>query len=200
MDTAILREIHRYWFGELKSPEDFPKDKTASWFTPSDAVDREIRDRFGKFIPEAAKVDWRAARLAAEEAVALVVLLDQFPRNMFRASAESFAYDPKARDISRQLIAGGLGRFYFIERVAIGIPFEHSEDVADQDYGQMLYGELAVIAPEPVREFCRVLLDYGAKHREIIRKFGRFPHRNALLGRESTPEELAFLAEMGRGY
>src|SRR5262249_38169651 len=115
LDRTVLREIHRFWFGDLRSPTDIDKDRTAVWYKQSDATDREIGGRFGPFIPEAAATAWDVAALSREEAVALVVLLDQFPRNLFRQSGEAFAYDAKARAIARALIATGLDRFFFVE-------------------------------------------------------------------------------------
>jgi uncharacterized protein (DUF924 family) len=200
VDHRILRDIHAYWFGDLKSPDDFPKEKSEIWFKQSDATDSYIRDTFGGYLPEAAKERWDLANLSHEEAIALVVLLDQFPRNIFRTSGEAFAYDATARDIARRLIASGTERFYCVERAFLFLPLEHSEDVADQDRSVLFYAELAVTAPEGLVDYLRSNLDFATKHRDLIRKFGRFPHRNALLGRKSTPEEEAFLKEHGRGY
>jgi uncharacterized protein (DUF924 family) len=200
LHRSILADIHRFWFGKLTAPDDFPKDRTDVWFNQSDETDRTIRERFGAFIPEAAAMAWDIGSLSREEGVALFVLFDQFPRNIFRGSGAAFAYDARAREITRALIATGLDRFFWIERVAMALPFEHSEDIADQDYALMFCGGLAVHAPEDFRAFCRDQLDYASKHRDIIRKFGRFPHRNAVLDRESTPEEAAFLADKGRGF
>jgi uncharacterized protein (DUF924 family) len=200
LDRTVLREIHRFWFGDLGSPTDLDKDRTAIWYEQSDETDREISERFGRLIPEAATAAWDVAGLSREEGIALVVLLDQFPRNLFRQSREAFAYDAKARAIARALIATGIDRFFFVERVALVLPFEHSEDVADQDYAVMLAAELAVAAPESLRELCRSTLDYATRHRDIIRRFGRFPHRNALLGRASTAAEAAFTETAGRGF
>jgi uncharacterized protein (DUF924 family) len=200
MDTAILRDIHRYWFGDLHSPDDFPKAKSEIWFRQSDATDDYIRETFGRYIPEAAREQWDLALLSREEQVALVVLLDQFPRNIFRNSGEAFAYDARAREIARALIAGGWNGFYWIERTFLCTPFEHSEDIAEQDYSVLHAAGLAVSAPAALTGYFRDILDYATKHRDLIRKFGRFPHRNAVLGRPSTPEEEAFLKEHGRGY
>jgi len=200
LDRSFLREVHRFWFGELSSPGDLNQDRTAIWYEQSDETDREIGKRFGRLIPEAATAAWDVAGLSREEGIALVVLLDQFPRNLFRRSGEAFAHDAKARAIARALIATGSERFFFVERVALVLPFEHSEDVADQDYGVMLAAELAVAAPENLRELCRSTLDYATRHRDIIRRFGRFPHRNALLGRASTAAEAAFTETAGRGF
>ena len=199
MDKKILGDIYRYWFGSLSGADDFPKEKSEIWFKQSDATDSFIRDSFGAFIPEAAKVEWNLAELTREEQIALVVLFDQFPRNIFRTSGEAFAYDAKARDLARRLI-DGRRRFHRVERSFLFLPFEHSEDSADQDFSVLLFAEEAVSAPESWIEHSRDYLDYATRHRDLIRKFGRFPHRNAVLGRPSTPEEEAFLNEHGRGY
>jgi uncharacterized protein (DUF924 family) len=199
MDKAILLDIHRYWFGELKLPNDFRKETGKLWFRPSEETDRYICETYGRFIPEAATVNWDLGGLTREEGIGLLVLLDQFPRNIFRDSSEAFAQDPRAREIARGLIAGGIDRFFLIERTALALVFQHHEDVSDQDYSLLLAAELAVNGPDSMREFHRILLDKACKHRDLIRRFGRYPHRNAVLGRPSTPEEAAFLKEHGRG-
>ena len=138
--------------------------------------------------------------LSRAERIALVVLFDQFPRNIFRSSGEAFAYDAKAREIARALIRTGIETFFWVERVALVLPFEHSEDMADQDYAVLL---AARACGRRAREPSRLLphpADYATWHRDIIRKFGRFPHRNAVLGRNRPPRRAAFLAEKGRGY
>jgi uncharacterized protein (DUF924 family) len=200
MDTKILGDIYRYWFGELKSPADFSRERVQMWMRQSDATDREVRESYGRFIPEAAKADWEIESLSRQEGVALVVLLDQFPRNIFRSSGEAFAYDPIARDFTRRLIARGFACFFYVERFLLSLPFQHHEDMADQDYAVMLAAGTAVNGPDSMRDFHRGVLDFAIKHRELIRRFGRYPHRNAMLGRPSTLEEEAFLKEHGRGF
>jgi uncharacterized protein (DUF924 family) len=200
MDRQILCDIHAYWFGDLKSADDFPAEKSKIWFERSDATDEHIRATFGGFIDEAAAADWRLDDLDRREQIALVVLLDQFPRNIFRDSGRSFAHDAIARTIARKLLAGGRENFFWIERQFLYLPFEHSEGMADQNLSTFLFAELAVEAPASLRDYFSNILDFATRHRDIIRKFGRFPHRNALLGRQSTPEEAAFFAEHGRGY
>lgn len=197
--TPVLRDIHRYWFGELASPTDQNPEKAAIWFRQSDDTDAHIRKTFGPFLQGAAAIDWDLGALSREEQVGLIVLLDQFPRNIFRTTGEAFAYDAMARAVARKLLAGGLDRFWLYEQNFVCLPFEHSEDVADQDLSVMLYAKMAVEAPEAWQANKREVTDYATKHRDIIRKFGRFPHRNAMLGRESTPEEVEFL-KGGRGY
>ena len=196
----FLRDIHRYWFGELNSPHDFRKDTDQLWFDQSEETDRHIRETYGHFIPEAAAIDWNLCSLTREEDIALIVLLDQFPRNVFRNSREAFATDAKALEIARGLIAGGIDRFFPIERDALALVFQHHEGVAEQDYSVSLTAELAVNGPECMREFHRTALDFATKHRDIIRRFGRYPHRNALLGRPSSPAEVSFLNRHERGF
>jgi uncharacterized protein (DUF924 family) len=191
----VLAEIHRYWFGALPSKTYLPVDRKDMWFKQSDATDVHIRDHFGAAIPEATPVEWDVAALPKEEQIALVVLLDQFPRNLHRGSADAFARDVKARTIAAQLIKRGKDRFTLIEQLFLAIPFEHSEDIADQDYAIWLMSGIAVEAAESFPDYARWALDSFIVHRDIIRRFGRFPYRNKALGRESTAEEAAFLAE-----
>jgi uncharacterized protein (DUF924 family) len=200
VDTEILKEIHDFWFGPLTGPLDYPKDKSHLWFKKSDETDETIRATFGAHIAEAAMAEWDLDQLTREQQVGLVILLDQFPRNIFRTSAESFAYDAAARSIARRLLERDRQRFFMIERAFLCLPFEHSEDIDDQDYSVFLSAEAALAAPEGLKKTFRNFLDYATRHRDLIVKFGRFPHRNQLLGRQSTPEEEAFLEEHGRGF
>lgn len=195
----VLRDIHRYWFGDLKAPTEKNPEKAKIWFRQSEETDTHIRETYGPYIARAAAIDWDLDALSREEQVALVVLLDQFPRNIYRTSGEAFAYDAKAQAIAGKLIAGGLDRFFLHEQTFVCVPFEHSEDIADQDYAVLLFARMAVHAPADWKDDRREGLDYATKHRDIIRKFRRFPHRNAMLGRDSSLEELEFL-KGGRGY
>ena len=153
------------------------------WFTRDDAFDAEIRDKFlGTYEAAAAGqlADWEAT---AEGALALVIVLDQFPRNMFRGDKRCFAADPLARAAANRALKCG----YELdvpeqERGFFFLPFMHSEDMADQERCVALY-----------REAEDENLKYAIEHADIIRRFGRFPHRNALLGRATTPEEQAYL-------
>jgi uncharacterized protein (DUF924 family) len=153
------------------------------WFTKDTAFDDEIRRRFLATYEAAA-----ARRLAwddtAEGALALLIVLDQFPRNMFRGSARAFAADPLAREVTTQAIARGFDRAVVVsERSFFYLPFEHSETLADQE---------RCIALNRASGDADAL-KWAEEHADIIRRFGRFPHRNAVLGRTTTPEEQAFL-------
>jgi uncharacterized protein (DUF924 family) len=200
MNPTSLDEVHEFWFGEIEDPEAPPDNRQELWFRQSDATDRTIRDRFGTAITSAAYTDWDLDALTREQQVGLVVLFDQFPRNIHRHSAGAFAHDERAREIAGDLISGGIERFLLIERNFLILPFSHSETIADQDYATMLCAAEAVSAPSSFIAYARVGLDFATKHRDVIRKFGRFPHRNAMLGRKSTAEEEAFLKEHGRGF
>ena len=200
MVKKVLTDIHRYWFGELNSPTDkVTQERIDMWFKPTKEIDDHIRDAFGRYLEAAKATEWDVDNLARMEQIGLVILLDQFPRQIHRESGDAFAYDEKALSIARRLLAAGLERFWPAERTFVVLPFEHSEDAADQDYAVLLFAAEAVSAPDHLKEGRRNQLDYATKHRDIIRKFGRFPHRNAVLGRESTAEEVEFL-KGGRGF
>jgi len=157
------------------------------WFEKDDAFDDEIRRRFLATYEAAAAgklTDWEAT---AQGALALLILLDQFPRNMFRGQARAFAADPLARAITSRAILNGFDGAFPDLRSFFYLPFEHSEDLADQERGITLY-KAAGDADN---------LKWAVIHADIIRRFGRFPHRNAVLGRISTPEEHKFLDDDG---
>jgi len=122
--------------------------------------------------------------------LALIILLDQFSRNLHRGSPEAFAADSKARALARRAVAEGIDRqLEWLERLFIYLPFEHSEDLADQDESVRLFENLRIALGDLAAE-------QAFRHRDIIRRYGRFPYRNVALGRESTPEEQAFLARL----
>jgi uncharacterized protein (DUF924 family) len=154
------------------------------WFEPDANFDAEIRQRFAAIYKDAA-----AGRLSAwedwpEGALAYLIVVDQFPRNMFRHSARSFATDPLARSVARMAIARGFDQQVSMPlRQFFYLPFEHSEELADQ--------ELAVALMEKTGD--ADLVKWAKLHMDIIRRFGRFPHRNAVVERTTTPEEQSFL-------
>jgi uncharacterized protein (DUF924 family) len=126
--------------------------------------------------------------------LAVILLLDQFSRNLHRGSPEAYAGDPKARELARRAVKLGFDRQVgWVERVFFYLPFEHSEDLADQDEGIGLYETLRIGLGDGPPE-------YMHRHRDVIRRYGRFPHRNAALGRENTADELAYLAQPGAGF
>lgn len=185
----LERRIHEFWFGAPESPEHGRKRE--AWFKADDAFDAEIRAQFLDDFEAAVRGDLDTMADQANGALALIILLDQFPRNMFRGSARAFAADPKALSIAEATVARGLDQALTdIERTFVYLPYEHSERLEDQDRSIALYEALGDAES----------LDYAVQHRVIIERFGRFPHRNAVLGRESTPEEEAFLQQPGSSF
>ena len=157
------------------------------WFEKDTAFDEEIRRRFLPVHEAAAAGKLAAWEESAEGTLALLILLDQFPRNMFRGSARAFATDAQARAITAGALLKGFDGTIPDMRSFFYLPFEHSEDLADQERGVALY-KAAGDADG---------LKWAELHADIIRRFGRFPHRNAILGRATTPEEQAFLDSGG---
>jgi len=186
-------EVLDFWFGAPGSAEH--GRKRALWFTKSEATDEAIRSRFGAAIDAALRGElshWASG--SARDALALIVLLDQFTRNIFRDTARAFAGDKMALSVAKSMVASGQDRQLLpVERCFAYLPFEHSENLVDQHESLRLFGELAE-AGHPD------LLVWAQKHHEIIVRFGRYPHRNAQLGRESTAEETEFLKQPGSGF
>ncbi len=159
-----------------------------AWFARDDAFDDEIRIRFEAVHMAASRGDYADWTETAESALALILLFDQFPRNLYRGSPHAFATDGLARAVARGAVAAGHDQTIEDElRAFFYLPFEHSEDPADQDRA------VALMTPLSDESYLR----YARIHRDIIARFGRFPHRNIAMGRESTAEELTFLAEGG---
>jgi uncharacterized protein (DUF924 family) len=179
-----------FWFAD--GPDSF----RAAWFMKDDAFDAACRDGFGALVVPArdgALDGWAAT---PDGALALLLLLDQFPRNLFRGRAEAFASDDRARAIARgAVLRDGFDRALApAQRIFLYLPFEHGEALADQDLSVALFEGLR---DHPSHANQQGTIDYAWRHRAVIQRFGRFPHRNAALGRESTAEEAAWLAAGG---
>ncbi|MEX0589820.1 MAG: DUF924 family protein [Xanthobacteraceae bacterium] len=158
------------------------------WFEASDDFDKELRERFLATYEAAAAGKLASWEDTPEGALALLLLLDQFPRNMFRKTPRAFATDAKAREVARRALARGFDENFKQElRSFFCLPFMHSEDLADQEYCLARYRAMG--DPEGIK--------YAEIHRDAISRFGRFPHRNEILGRSSTPEEIVYLESGG---
>ncbi|MEZ5853669.1 MAG: DUF924 family protein [Hyphomicrobiaceae bacterium] len=177
-----VADVLQFWLHET------PRE---AWFKSTPEQDRAIAERFGGLHAELHDRPPDPDELDAETALATLIVLDQFSRNMFRGTPKAFASDATARAIATAAVDAGLDRQLPPEaRIFLYLPFEHSEDIADQDRSVALFASLGLAKYEP----------YAKSHRDIIARFGRFPHRNAILGRPSTPEELAFLREPGSAF
>jgi uncharacterized protein (DUF924 family) len=183
------REVLEFWFG----PE--PHRPRGEWFRKDAAFDASIRERFGDDVGAALAGAFGEWCTTPRGALARVILLDQFTRNMFRDTPRAFAGDAAALATSIDAVAQGFDRALdFYERWFLYMPFEHSEDRAMQERSLALFGALAEEMDDPGP------LEWAEKHAAVIERFGRYPHRNAILGRESTPAEIAFLKEPGSGF
>ena len=191
------QEILDFWFG---SPSDTGHAQPRTmWFRKDEAFDAQIVQRFGATL-EGALVggidDWIAPPLQALPALARVLVLDQFTRNAFRGTARAFAGDEMALQGARALVASGLDReLGGVQRQFIYLPFEHSEDLAHQRTAVQLFIQLEREEPALAG-----LAEWAQKHLDIVARFGRFPHRNAALGRASSAEEIDFLKQPGSGF
>jgi len=165
----------------------------AAWFKRDAAFDAECA-RFADALRVARSGGLDHWAETARGMLALIVLLDQFSRNLHRGSPETYAADAQARALARDAVARGFDRaLHPVERCFIYLPFEHSETLADQDESVRLFETMRLALGDST-------VEYAYRHRDIIRRFGRFPHRNAVLGRESTAEELRYLAQPGAGF
>ena len=190
--TRDAETLLAFWFAE--GPDNF-RD---AWFKKDESFDASCREGFGSLVlpaREGALDGWAAT---PKGALALMLLLDQFPRNLFRGSAEAFAADAHARTMARQaVLRDGFDRQLTpVERVFLYLPFEHGEAPSDQDLSVTLFEGLRDI---PTMRAPGGGIDYAWRHRAVVARFGRFPHRNAALGRTNTPEELAWL-DAGGGF
>jgi uncharacterized protein (DUF924 family) len=184
--ATLVRTILDFWFGARGSPES--GTLRPIWFEVNETFDEEIRKRFEKDVLDAGRGALDGLSSTAEGVLTLVILLDQFPRNMFRGSPRAFAFDPKARAVARLATGMGLDKLLSpVERMFLYLPFEHSEDLDDQIRSVALFKTLPAV---PWRD---EVVDYAVRHHDMIVRFGRFPYRNAVLGRTSTAAELAFL-------
>jgi uncharacterized protein (DUF924 family) len=188
-------EIQAFWFGELNEAGLCAVDRNALWFTASPETDKRCRDRFGPLVEQAIAGDLRSWEEANPGLIALILLLDQFTRNIYRGTAQAFAGDSRALALAQHTIeTGHHQRLPAIHQVFLYLPLEHSEDLDVQEECVTLFEGLAAITGnEQITSFNR----YAVAHRDVIAQFGRFPHRNAVLGRESTEAELTYLATHG---
>ncbi|MCI0993052.1 DUF924 domain-containing protein [Pseudomonas corrugata] len=188
-----------WWFGSADTPNEIAADKNSLWFGKHH--DRQARERFGDLVDQALAgglTDW-AQR--PEGWLALVVLLDQFPRMIFRDTPKAFSGDLRAQALVAQGLAAGFDRqLKPIQRVFIYLVLEHCENLAVQNEAVSRFIDLVRELPEADRAVFESNLDYAERHQKIIARFGRFPHRNAVLGRASTAEEVEFLKGPGSKF
>jgi uncharacterized protein (DUF924 family) len=178
-----------FWFGPTN-------EQRAEWFRKDERFDARIGERFGPLVEQALAGGLDAWAAQADSALAQILLLDQFTRNIYRDTARAFAGDALALAAAQAMVAGGQDApLPPLRRVFVYLPFEHAENSAMQQKSLQLFAALSA-ADASLAEF----EDYARRHAAVIERFGRFPHRNALLGRASTAQEIAYLAQPGSGF
>lgn len=183
-------QVLAFWFGD--GPEDVPRKV---WFAKDDEFDRVCRERFAASHAAASAGELDHWQDTPAGALALIVLLDQLSRNIHRGTAAAFAQDARALAVARSAVERGFDRQLTpLRRMFVYLPFEHSEDRADQARSVALFESLRG------NPWLDEAIDYAHRHQAVIDRFGRFPHRNAILGRESTAAELEYLATPGSGF
>lgn len=190
---SLTQDVLDFWFGAPGTPEHGATRDV--WFRKDPAFDAVIAARFGEAVGIALAGGYGGWCATASGALARVLLLDQFTRNMFRDTPRAFAGDARALATAQDAVVRNLDRELDpYGRWFLYMPFEHAEDVAMQHRSLELFGALSTEMGDPA------LLEWARKHAEVIFRFGRYPHRNAILGRASTPEETAFLAQPGSRF
>jgi len=199
--SAPWQPLLEWWFGSAETPAAMVADKGRLWFGKRDSQDLEARRRFGVQVEQALAGGWVEWTQCPEGWLAVVILLDQLPRMIFRETPRAFSGDARAQALVAQGIAADFDRrLSAMQRVFIYLVLEHCENLAVQNEAVSRYAALQREQPEADRAVFADHLDYAERHHRIIARFGRFPHRNAILGRESTAEEVAFLREPGSGF
>ena len=194
--------ILKFWFAQ--SPSASNNHYRKAWFIKDSNFDRQVREHFLTDVEKAAAGEYDAWAINPQQtpnsAVALLLLLDQFPRNLYRGSAKSFATDPQALRVAQTLVETGVDKTLPpAYRFFVYLPYEHSEVLAHQNRCVELMQQLNADVPH-LDDGLKGGLDYAIRHRDVIEQFGRFPHRNEILGRQSTPAEIAFLQQPGSRF
>jgi uncharacterized protein (DUF924 family) len=183
--------ILNFWFGDDSL---HTTNRQSMWFSHSHDFDQIIGERFGALVEEASCGGFDDWVKTPRGALALVLLLDQFRRHIYRDDARAFTHDAHARKIAETAIDHGFDeKLGVVERMFLYLPLEHSEDLVAQERAVALFSALRDVAIEDERKLIDVAVEYAIRHRDCIAKFGRFPHRNETLGREDTKEEREFL-------
>jgi len=200
MDEA--EQVLEFWFGACGADGSLDPGRQKMWFGDSRKHDAEIRDRFGALHERARRGELEAVWAAnARPTIALIVVLDQFSRHIHRGTAAAFAQDAAVQ----RLVVAGLGckvdhELIPAQRAFFYVPLEHAEDLGMQRLGVRCFEGLVHTVDQPWRKDYEGFLDYAKRHRDIIERFGRFPHRNAILNRASTPLETEFLKQPGSSF
>ena len=203
MEPVTTDDVLSFWFGDASATDPLAtaKSKEALWWGGDPATDRAIDTRFGAARRLAIAAELPAWMATPRGRLAAIILVDQFSRNIHRGTPQAFAHDPHARNMCHDGLARGDDTALApLERVFFYLPLEHSESIQEQEHSVRLYEQLARQAGSDLQTLFESYADFARRHRDVIRRFGRFPHRNKILGRPSTAEEEAFLAQPGSSF
>ncbi len=196
-----IKIILEFWFGRGRTATEVAEEKASLWWSKNESIDKEITRRFAATTEAAAGGQLSHWAQSPRGLLALIICTDQFPRNIHRDSPKAFSCDPAALGFAKECVDGGAARqLRPLERLFAYLPFEHSEALAEQRRAVALYQTLAKNAAADEAELFDGYLQFAHKHQEIIERFGRFPHRNPILGRPSTDEEHAFLKQPASSF
>jgi uncharacterized protein (DUF924 family) len=196
-----IEQILNYWFGAEEDDGEVAVQQTELWWGQDPETDKELKTRFGELVPRAAAGELDTWASTARGRLALIILLDQMPRAIYRGTPTAFGFDAKALSLCLDGLELKLDhQLRPIERVFFLLPLEHAEDPEMQELSVKRFLELEAEVPPQLRTTFGEFVDYAIKHRDIIESFGRFPHRNQILGRESTLEEIELLKEAGSSF
>ncbi len=198
---AQPEEVLAFWFGDACSSPEVAKTRQHFWYVPNSDTDQQIWELYADVVSDAANGFYDYWQETPQGRLALIILFDQFPRNMYRGTSEVYRYDAKALQLAGQgITVGHLNGLSLPEQTFFLMPYQHSEDIAVQRVGVDLLRALVAEAPPEWQAFANEALSYAIRHHDIVAEYGRFPHRNSLLGRNSTEAEAQFLAEGGETF
>jgi uncharacterized protein (DUF924 family) len=193
-DDVRARALLDLWFGDATLDTAAARERNRTWFRATPAFDASLRSRFGDLPDRLRAGEFEHWRNQPRAALARILALDQIPRNVFRGRSAAYAFDGLAQAAALEAVARGFDRtLHPIEAVFVYLPFEHAEDEALQRRSVAAFGELRARSPTGVDDLFDGYLDYAQRHARVIAQFGRFPHRNATLGRTPTAAETAYL-------
>jgi uncharacterized protein (DUF924 family) len=196
-----IEEILDFWFGHMTDETFLPDKKAKLWFQKDSVFDLEIQRRFEDVLHASARGELGNWADTPRGIMAYVVLLDQFPRNMYRDLPEEYAYDQFCLPVVREALKNGIDKkLKLVERMFLYMPLMHSEDPEDQETSIEYFTRLRDAVDQSNREYFEMVLDYAHRHKAIIDQFGRYPYRNDQLGRETTEEEEDFLKKPGSRF
>jgi uncharacterized protein (DUF924 family) len=201
MAVAHFGEVLEFWFGDSGTTADVVARQGKLWFGKSAEADALVTERFGDTLAAAMAgelADWQDSPVGR---LALLIVLDQFPHHVWRGDGRSFSCDDTALALALDTIKLGDDELVSpLARVFIYLPLEHAEKIDVQDLSVAMYEKLLADADDSEKAVFENFLDYARKHQEVVARFGRFPHRNEMLGRVSTPEEIDFLRQPGSRF